>query len=86
MCIPFYLIIRLVLDIWDFHILATINNATTYTLNMDMLPGCQRIKNLPAMWETWVRLLGWEDALEKGMATHDSNLAWRILWRNSGRL
>ena len=31
------------------------------------------------MWETWVRSLGWEDALEEGMATHSSILAWRIL-------
>ena len=37
------------------------------------------VKNLPAMWETWVRSLGWEDTLEKGMATHPSILAWRIL-------
>jgi len=36
------------------------------------------VKNLSAMWETWVRSLGWEDALEKGMATHSSILAWRI--------
>ena len=36
------------------------------------------VKNLPAVWETWVRLLGWEDPLEKGMATHSSVLAWRI--------
>ena len=36
------------------------------------------VKNLPAMWETWVRSLGWEDALEEGMATHSSILAWRI--------
>ena len=36
------------------------------------------VKNLPAMWETWVRSLGWEDPLEKGMATHSSILAWRI--------
>ena len=35
--------------------------------------------NLPAMWETWVRFLGWEDPLEKEMATHSSILAWRIL-------
>ena len=40
----------------------------------------QIVKNLPAMQETWVRSLGWEDALEKGMATHSSILAWRILW------
>ena len=36
------------------------------------------VKNLPAMQETWVRSLGWDDPLEKGMATHSSVLAWRI--------
>ena len=41
------------------------------------------IKCLPAMWETWVRSLGWEDSLEKEMATHSSILAWRIPWRRS---
>ena len=40
----------------------------------------QRLKCLPAMWETWVRSLGWEDPLEKEMATHSSILAWRIPW------
>ena len=40
----------------------------------------QLVKNLPAMWETWVRSLGWEDPLEKGMATHSNILAWRIPW------
>ena len=40
----------------------------------------QTVKNLPVMQETWVRSLGWEDALEKGMATHSSILAWRIPW------
>ena len=40
----------------------------------------QMVKNLPAMWEAWVQFLGWEDPLEKGMATHSSILAWRILW------
>ena len=38
----------------------------------------QRAKCLPAMWETWVRSLGWEDLLEKKMATHSSTLAWKI--------
>ena len=38
----------------------------------------QLVKNPPAMWETWVRFLGWEDPLEKGKATHSSILAWRI--------
>ena len=40
----------------------------------------QMIKNLPAMWETWVQSLGQEDSLEKGMATYFRILAWRILW------
>ena len=40
----------------------------------------QLVKNLPAMWETWVRSLGWEDPLEKGKATLFSILAWRIPW------
>ena len=40
----------------------------------------QRVKNPPAMRETWVRSLGWEDPLEKGKATHSSILAWRIPW------
>ena len=38
------------------------------------------VKNLPAMQETQVRSLGWEDPLEKGMATHSSILDWRISW------
>ena len=40
----------------------------------------QTVKNLPAMQATWVPSLGQEDSLEKGMATHSSILAWRILW------
>ena len=38
------------------------------------------VKKLPAMGETWVRPLGWEDPLEEGMATHSSILAWEIPW------
>ena len=38
----------------------------------------QLVKNLPAVQETWVRSLSWEDPLEKGKATHSSILAWRI--------
>ena len=38
----------------------------------------QTVKNLPAMQQTWVQSLDWEDPLEKGMATHSSILAWRI--------
>ena len=40
----------------------------------------QLVKNLPAMQETWVRSLDWEDPLEKGKTTHPSILAWRIPW------
>ena len=40
----------------------------------------QTAKNLPTMQETWVRSLGQEDPLEKGMATHSSILAWKIPW------
>ena len=47
----------------------------------------QIVKNLPAMQETQVQSLGWEDPLEKGMATHSSILAWRIPWTEEpGRL
>ena len=47
----------------------------------------QMVKNLPAMCETWVRSLDWEDPLEKGMATHSSILAWKIPWTEEpGRL
>ena len=38
----------------------------------------QLVKNLPAIWETWVRSLGWDDPLEKGKATYSSILDWRI--------
>ena len=40
----------------------------------------QMVKNLPAVQETCIQSLGWEDPLEKGMATHSSILAWRIPW------
>ena len=40
----------------------------------------QRLKHLPGMRETWVQSLGWEDPLEKEMATHSSILAWTISW------
>ena len=43
----------------------------------------QLVKNPPAMWETWVRSLGWEDPQEKGKATHSSILAWRLLASSS---
>ena len=40
----------------------------------------QLVKNAPAVQETWIQSLGWEDLLEKGMATHSSILAWRTPW------
>ena len=40
----------------------------------------QRLKPLPAMWETWVQSMDQEDSLEEGMASHSSTLAWRIPW------
>ena len=57
----------------------------------DLIPSLQRlprqpslvaqlVKNQPAGWETWVWSLGWEDPLEKGMATHSSVLAWGFPW------
>ena len=47
----------------------------------------QRVKRLPAMWETWVRSLSQEDPLQKEMATHSSTLAWKIPWMEEpGRL
>ena len=50
-------------------------------------PGNQMVKSLHARWETWVCSLGWEDPLEKKMATHSSILAWRIPWTEEpGRL
>ena len=49
----------------------------TYENNKTSLMA-QLVKNPPAMCETWVQSLGWEDPLEEGMATHSSILAWRI--------
>ena len=50
-------------------------------------PVAQMVKNLPAVQDTWVLFLGWEDSLEKGMEVHSSILAWRIPWMEEpGRL
>ena len=55
--------------------------------NCSGFPAAQTVKNPPAMWETWVRYLSWEDPLEKEMVTHSSILAWRITWTEEpGRL
>ena len=54
---------------------------------LDSFLVAQLVKTLPAMQETWVRSLGWEDPLEGEMATHSSIPAWRILWTEEpGRL
>ena len=45
-----------------------------------VFPVAQMVKNLPATQESWIRSLGQEDPLEKGMAMHSSTLAWRIPW------
>ena len=42
--------------------------------------GAQMVKNLPAMWKTQIRSLGWEDARERGIETHSGIPAWRIPW------
>ena len=50
-------------------------------------PVAQMVKRLPTMREAWVQSLGWEDLLEKEMATHSSILAWKIPWMEEpGRL
>ena len=51
-----------------------------YIYNIQASLVAQLVKNLPAMRETWVRSLGWEDPLEKGTATHSTILAWKIPW------
>ena len=46
----------------------------------------KKVKNTHAMWETWLRSLGWEDALEEGMAIHSGILVWRIPVEGPGGL
>ena len=48
--------------------------------NLQVSHVAQLVKNLPAVQETWVRSLGWEDPLEKEMETHSSILVWKISW------
>ena len=55
-----------------------INTEDIYTVWASLV--AQLVKNLPAIWKTWLRSLGWEDPLEEGMATHSIILAWRIPW------
>jgi len=56
-------------------------------LNMTASLVAQTVKRLSTMQETWVQSMGWEDRLEKEMAIHSSNIAWKISWtEESGRL
>ena len=76
----------------SFHVLAIVNSGAVnievhvsfqiivFSRFMGASFVAQLVKNLPAVQETWVPSLGWEDPLEKGMATHSSFLAWRIPW------
>ena len=60
-------------------------NAMCYSLSL--FQGIVSVKKLPAMQETWVRSLGWQDPLEEKMATHSRILAWKIPWTEElGRL
>ena len=56
------------------------SGVSTHMWNLMASLVAQTVKNLPAMRETWVQSLVWENPLEKGMETHSSTLAWRIPW------
>ena len=61
-------------------------NMQSLIMNVNVVGG-SAVKNLPAMQETWVQSLGWEDPLEEQMVTHPSIFAWRIPWTEEpGRL
>ena len=64
----------------------SLNMVITWESVHDMLAtnGAQTVKNLPAIQETWVQSLGWEDPLENGKVTHSSILDWRISWTCTG--
>ena len=63
------------------------SNTTEWLHFLSLSLVAQTVKYLPTMWETQDRSLGWEDPLEKGMATHSSFLAWKIPWTEEpGRL
>ena len=61
-------------------VLKSLDFSSNFLNSSWFLPVAQMVTNLPAMWETWDRSLGWEDPLEKGMATHSSILARKIPW------
>ena len=63
------------------HVIKQVLTSVPSPKKLQLIPDkmvAQMVKNLPAMWETWVLSLSWEDSLEEGMANHSSVLAWRI--------
>ena len=68
--------------IFCFKLIMTYSNLVncTFVNRFEGFPGSLVVKNLPEMQETQVQSLGWEDSLEKEMATHSSILAWKIPW------
>ena len=62
------------------HLWSCTESDTTEATEQQQQLVAQTVKNLPAMQETWVQSLDWEDPLEKGMATYSGILAWRIPW------
>ena len=65
---------------WNMHSLGSTQKLFRGYLTISASLVAQLVKNLPAVWETWIQALGWEDTLEKEKATHSSILAWRIPW------
>ena len=71
--------------VWEILSLSTLQKMRKVDLERILV--AQRLKRLPARWETWIQSLGREDPLEKEMATHSSILAWKIPWMEEpGRL
>ena len=64
--------------VWWIFLLIHTGNGFNKIPHPFMGPVAQLVNNQPAMWETWIRSLGWEDPLEKGKATHSITVAWRI--------
>ena len=60
-----------------------VNDAQKIYIWASLVASLILVKNLPAMQETWVQSLGWEDPLEKGKATHSSIMSWKIPWTES---
>ena len=78
-----YLCMRISLHImpsWPIWVITNSRVSSFFIAEWMGFPIAQTVRNLSTMQETWVRSLGWEDPLEKGMAIHSSILAWRIPW------